>query len=764
MVVLKNMIRILFALLLLYVSGSINAQSKGLFRGNVYEKISAQPIAFATVSIKNTRYFTETDLNGFFAIGEMIPGNYTAVISYLGFADNTIEFSIKAGEIVYNRIYMENQDIELDAVEISGKKEQARSEVQISKINITPKELKVLPSASGDADIAQFLTILPGIISSGDQGGQLFIRGGAPIQNKILLDGVTIYNPFHSIGFFSVFETETVRNIDVLTGGFNAEYAGRISAIVDIKTKDGNKKKLSGVASASPFLSKVMLEGPISKFNEETGASTSFMLSGKHSYLDRTSPYLYPYATNNSEGLPFGFTDLYGKVSLLSGNGTKLNLSGFNFADRVKFASTELSWNTIGGGASFLLIPTASNLVIGGNLSYSDYKIVMNEATIGKRTSGISGFNIGIDFTYYGSSTEIKYGIELNGFRTDLNFRNQLGITVDQISNQTEIGGFVKMRQRYGNLIIEPGMRMQYYASLNDLSLEPRLGAKLNLTDHVRLKFAGGIYSQNLISTVNEQDIVNLFVGFLAGPGEMLSRPNSNERTDHKLQKAIHGLAGIEIDITNRIELNVEPYIKRFTQLINLSRFKLVPTDPNYVTETGNAYGLDILIKYSAPRDYIWFAYSLGKVDRNDGYQIFPSNFDRRHNLNFLYSRTLGSNKQWELSGRWNFGSGFPFTLTQGFYHNINFLDDLGTDYTTANDDLFVLYSDRRNDGRLSTFHRLDISVKHIWKFSKNTRLESNFTVTNVYDRNNIFYLERLTNERIYQLPILPSLSLSFFF
>jgi hypothetical protein len=226
--------RILLVILLLYAAGTISAQSKGVFRGNVYEKSTAQPIAFATVVILNSRYYSETDLNGFFAIGEIVPGNYTAVISYLGFADYTIEFSVRAGEIVYNRIYMENQDIELDAVEISGKRDQARSEVQISKINVTPKELKALPSASGDPDIAQFLTILPGVISSGDQGGQLFIRGGAPIQNKVLLDGVTIYNPFHSIGFFSVFETETVRNIEVLTGGFNAEHAGRISAVVDI--------------------------------------------------------------------------------------------------------------------------------------------------------------------------------------------------------------------------------------------------------------------------------------------------------------------------------------------------------------------------------------------------------------------------------------------------------------------------------------------------------------------------------------------------
>ncbi len=740
------------------------SQNKAVFRGNIYEKATAQPISFASVILENTKYYSESDLNGFFAIGELPAGTYTVIISYLGYKDLKFDITVKPGEIFYDRFYLENQDVELETVEISGKREQARSEVSISKVSVTPKEIKALPSASGDPDIAQFLTILPGVISSGDQGGQLFIRGGAPIQNKILLDGITIYNPFHSIGFFSVFETETVRNIDVLTGGFNAEHAGRISAVVDIKTKDGNKKNLSGVVSASPFQSKMMLEGPIIKFNPNSGGSTSFMISGKHSYLDRTSPYIYPYATENAEGLPFGFTDLYGKVSFMAGNGTKLNLSAFNFNDRVKYANTELNWNTVGGGANFLLIPSSTNLVIGGQVGYSDYGITLQEKSTGKRESGINGFNVGLDFTYYGSATEIKYGFELNGFTTRLNFKNQLGISVDQVNNQTELGAFVKLRHKYGNLVIEPGLRIQYYASLNNFSPEPRIGAKLNLTDNVRLKFAGGLYSQNLISTVNEQDIVNLFVGFLSGPGEFIFKPNSTERANHKLQKSIHGLAGVEIDITDKIELNVEPYIKHFSQLINLSRFKFQPTDPNYVTETGNAYGLDFLVKYNTPRDYVWIAYSLGRVTRNDGRSVFPSNFDRRHNLNILYSRVMGKNKNWEVSGRWNFGSGFPFTLTQGFYHNINFLSDLDKDYSTSNDDLFILYSDKRNDGRLSAFHRFDVSLKHILRFNKNTRMETNATVTNVYNRNNIFYLERLTNDRIYQLPILPSLSISLFF
>ncbi len=141
-------------------------------------------------------------------------------------------------------------------------KEQAKSEVQISKLSVTAKQIRSLPSAGGQADIAQYLTVLPGVVFTGDQGGQLYIRGGSPVQNRILLDGMTIFNPFHSIGFYSVFETELIRNVDVLTGGFNADYGGRISAVVDVKTREGNRKRLAGLVSGSPFLAKAMIEGP----------------------------------------------------------------------------------------------------------------------------------------------------------------------------------------------------------------------------------------------------------------------------------------------------------------------------------------------------------------------------------------------------------------------------------------------------------------------------------------------------------------------
>jgi hypothetical protein len=402
--------------------------------------------------------------------------------------------------------------------------------------------------------------------------------------------------------------------------------------------------------------------------------------------------------------------------------------------------------------------------LINGVVSYSDYDISLREADEAPRTSGINGFNAGLNFTYFASNSEINYGFDISGFRTDLRFRNFLGITLENFNNTTEIAGYAKYRQHAGKLILEPSIRAQFYASLGDFSIEPRFAFKLNMSDRVRFKLSGGLYAQNLISTVSERDIVNLFVGFLSGPEERIYEPNSNIETSHRLQKAVHGIAGLEIDLSDRLQLNIEPYIKKFGQLISLNRNKLNAQDPNFMTETGTAKGLDISARYESAEYYLWFSYSLGNVTRDDGEQVYPTNFDRRHNINFLGSFRFGNKLLWEFGARWNFGSGFPFTLTQGFYGQYNFIDGLDTDYITGNPDLGIIYDDARNSGRLPTYHRMDISLKRKFELGKYTSIEANASVTNLYDRDNIFYFDRVRYERVDQLPILPSLGLTFNF
>ncbi len=783
-----------YAFLLFFFLPVLLFAQKGTVRGNVFEKTGASPIGFATVGLEGTGLGATTDLNGFFTISDVPVGPQKLKVSFIGYTDYSVDIEIKKGEIVYQNIFLEEGGTELQEVVVSGKKSQAQAQVQISKIAITAKQIRALPSAGGQADVAQYLTVLPGVVFTGDQGGQLYIRGGSPVQNRILLDGMTIYNPFHSIGFFSVFETELIRNVDVLTGGFNADYGGRISAVVDVKTREGNRKRLSGVVSGSPFQAKALIEGPIIKLKEDGGSSISFVLTGKKALIERSATSLYSYVgdttkilslfeqpeswkapnrdTNLVRGIPFEYEDIYGKLTLLTGNGSKLNLFGFNYTDGVNYGITNFGWKSSGGGLDFTVIPSNSNTIISGVITASGYDSYIEDADRLPRTSSISGYSAGLNFTNFGRDSELKYGIELNGFKTEFEFINFKGYSISQVENTTEISFYSKFRRKIGPIVIEPGIRLQYYQSLNDFAFEPRLGLKYNITDRLRFKAAGGFYSQNLLSTVNERDIVNLFVGFLSGPEEALYKPGTKpgveaNRTDNRLQKSIHAVSGFEIDVTNNFDLNVEGYYKRFTQLIALNRNKLLSTDPNFITETGDAYGIDVSVKIEAKRAYLWGSYSLGYVTRNDGEEVYPPVFDRRHNLNLVGTYQLGKKKAWECGVRWNFGSGFPFTQTQGFYNNIPFQDGVNTDVLGGNiqpNDLGILYSDKRNGGRLPYYHRMDISIKRLFKFTKFSNLEVTASATNVYNRPNIFYFDRLRYSRVNQLPILPSLSATFQF
>lgn len=727
-------------------------------RGNVYDAVTGEAISFGQVFLEGTSIRTITDLDGFFVFSDIPEGSYDVAAVFIGYDTIRSEVTILAGQVKYLKLLMSEGSIQLNTISVSASAEQRRTEVNVSRITVTPKQIKSLPSTGGEADIAQYLMVLPGIISTGDQGGQIYIRGGSPVQNKILLDGMTIYNPFHSIGFFSVFETEAIKSAEVLSGGFSAEYGGRISAVVDLKTREGDKKRFGGLVSASPFQVKALLEGPITPFNPERGSSSSFLITGKHSYLDKTSPNLYSYATTDSLGLPYSYTDIYGKMSFISGEGSKVDFFGFSFSDGVNLQNiADLNWNSGGGGMNFKLIPAASNVVISGTIAYSKYDIEIVAPDEAPRTNSIGGFNALFDFASYGKNSTFNYGFQLDGIGTKLSFRNFVGVTFEQNENTTELAGYASWRQKTDAIIIEPGIRAQFYASLGDFSLEPRLALKSNFSDKFRIKFAVGKYSQNLISTVNEQDIVNYFVGFLTGPEEQIYEPGTTTPTNDKLQKAWHFLGGLEVDLKSGWDLNIEGYYKDFTQLISVNRNKLSQQDPDFSTETGDAYGIDFTLSRQTQNLLMWATYSLGYVNRDDGYQKYPTHFERRHNVNLMFSYTFA--RTWELGMRWNYGAGFPFTLTQGFYGQYDLLDGIDSDVLTENPDLGIIYSDQRNSGQLPDYHRLDMSLKKTIEIKKNFSLEILASITNVYNRDNIFYFDRVTYTRVDQLPILPSLT-----
>lgn len=752
---------------------SIHALAQtGDIRGFVYEQETSEPSPYVSVFLKGTQMFSQTNLDGFFSISKIPPGDYVIMVTSIGFDTISQPIKINKGDFINKKFFLKKSVILFREVEVSAEKEEKKTEVLISVTKITPKDIRQVPTIGGEPDLAQYLQILPGVITSGDQGGQLYIRGGSPIQNKVLLDGMVIYNPFHSIGFFSVFDPDIIRGVDVYTGGFNAEYGGRISSIMDITTRDGNKKRFSGKVSATTFTSKAIIEGPLKKQSDEGGGSSSFLLQAKTSYLDKTSKSLYEYA--DSSGLPFTFNDLYGKVSFNGSNGSKVNFFGFRFADKVDYENiANLHWENIGFGSNFVVIPGANSVLIEGNFAYSKYNIALDEADGIPRTSEIKGFNGGLHYTYFMGKDEFMYGFEVLGTRTEYSLVNAVDLRITDSQNTTDIGGFVKYKKVLSRLVLEPGIRVSYYPSFPEFAFEPRLGLKYNIADFLRFKAAGGEYSQNLLAATSDRDVVNLFYGFLTGSSELPEEFNGKKITT-KLQKAEHAVAGFEIDLPKHFGLNLEGYYKNFRQIENLNRDKLFEDTPtnfdipdslkkDFIIETGEAYGAEALITYDRKDLYIWVAYTLSWVTRNTGTQEYYPFFDRRHNLNIVAAYKFGKKKMWEANVRWNYGSPFPFTRTQGVYEQLVFDQGVGTDINHQNGNISFVYDDL-NKGRLSHYHRLDVSVKRGFQLAKNSRLDATLSVTNVYDRDNIFYWNRTTSEKVYQLPVLPSFGLSLTF
>lgn len=776
-----GMVAALFALAL-----SAAAQT-GTIRGFVYDKSNGEPVIFTNVVLKGTTIGAATDVNGYFSITKIPAGEQTLTVSALGFETLEKTVTLKNNQILSEKLYLVKAATQLPTFEVTGEKQEMQSQVRMSVTKLTPKQIKRLPAVGGEADLAQYLQVVPGVIFTGDQGGQLYVRGGSPIMNKVMMDGMVIYNPFHSIGLFSVFDNDIIRNADVYTAGFNAEYGGRISSVMDVTTRDGNKTRLGGRVSASTFAAKAMLEGPLKKEKVPGGGSSSFLLNLRHSYLDQTSKTLYDYV--DSTGLPFKFTDAYGKLSFNGANGSKFNLFGFNFSDGVSYKGvSDLTWNNFGAGTNFVLVPAGSAVLIDGVFSYSSYDLELVEGDLDPRKSQINSFNGGLNFKYFMGDNEARYGVEVLGFRTDFSFFNSLGRKYQQAQNTSEIAGYFNYRINVGKapanarytkrFVIDPGLRLHYYASLSVANVEPRFGFKWNISDNLRFKLAAGRYSQNLVAANNDRDVVNLFYGFLASPEDlprtMTLRDGSTREVKDPLQRANHYVAGIEHDLTREFTVNFEVYLKDFRQVTNLNRNKYFNDTPefadkpdqlkkDYIVETGYAYGADVQLKYEKGQLYLWGVYSYTYVDRFDGVQEYNPIWDRRHNINLVASYAFGEFDAWKVNARWNYGSGFPFTPTAGFYGEVPFNGDINTNYATSNASLSTIFG-QLNSNRLPAYSRVDLGLTKTWRFDEHRSLEVDFSVTNTLNRENIFYFDRVRFERVNQLPLLPSAGISYRF
>lgn len=777
----------LFLTLFTLLSLSTVFAQETIIRGFVFDKSSGEPMAFEKVKVLNAADSSVntgavTNIDGFFSIPKMDKGEYIIAIVSAKYDPIYENISIeRASGIVQKQYYLSKKESiqDLGTVNVKAEAKTKRTEVLMSQIKLDKKGIERIPSMGAENDIIGALSVTPGVITTGDQGGQLYVRGGTPIQNKILLDGMTIYSPFHSIGFFSVFETELIKSTDIYTGGFDATYGGRISSIMDITYRDGNRKKLGGELSVSPFLGKAVLEGPISRKQDNGLANGSFLFSAKQSLLGATSSALYR-NINDGDGMPFYFTDLYGKMTFNSDGGSKVSVSGFRNADSVAYPETGINWDSYGAALNFILVPGSSPVFIEGHVNGSKYVTEFVEENAAPRYSAIGGIDIGFDFTYFlKNEGEFNYGINLGTFSTDFTTRNESYQPISLKVPSTEVGLYGNYRYVSSRWVFQPGLRIQNYSSYSTTSFEPRLGLKFNANEYIRLKASGGRYSQNFTSGSSDQDVVNIFNGLLSAPTDVQStfvNAYGNERNPKNgLQYSWHAIFGTEFDITDKLSLNVEAYYKYFPQLSNINQNKLYQDNAqnaaipdvlkkDFIIESGESQGVDFLLKYTTKRVFLWGVYSYGISKRWDGFEYYFPVFDRRHNVNLVGTYVFGKKKDLEVNLRWNLGSGLPYTPTSAYYQGVNFQQGVTTDYVNHNPNAISVQLDELNSARLPYYHRFDLTIKKRFEFKKDRQLEIIANITNLYNRRNIFYVNRISNKTIYQFPLLPSAGISYKF
>lgn len=280
------------------------------------------------------------------------------------------------------------------------------------------------------------------------------------------------------------------------------------------------------------------------------------------------------------------------------------------------------------------------------------------------------------------------------------------------------------------------------------------------------------MYSQNLVSTQSDRDVVALFQGFISSPEQVYEKNESvqsnpsNPPIKSALQKSYHLVGGVEYDLNDDWEITVEPYFKYFNDFVNVNRNRVFPDQPLFITEQCRATGVDFIVKYDKEPFFLQASYSLARVERKFDTLVYAPVYDRRHNINMVGGYTFGKKKDWELNLRWNLGSGFPFTQTVAFYENLNFDQGLNQNINNQNGNLGIYYGrdDEFNKGRQPYFHRLDISLSKKWDLGKNGKLEVIASVVNTYNRRNVFYFDRVLYQRVNQLPVLPALGATYSF
>ncbi len=738
------------------IKEEIKARKRYTISGVITDKESGEKLIGANIFETSSLKGAASNVYGFYSLtlpNEKIKLAY----SFVGYKTVVKEFTLNKDTTINIDLLSVNTLKEVVVTASSSLKEVQSPQMSNTKICID--KIKNLPSFLGEADVIKTIQLLPGVQSGTEGSSGLYVRGGGPDQNLILLDGVPVYNANHIFGFFSVFNPDAVKNVELYKGGFPARFGGRLSSVVDIRMKEGNEKELKGTFSIGLISSKLNLEGPIIKDR------TSFNISLRRTYLDMVAR---PFMKKEDRGNMYYFYDVNAKINHKFSEKSRLYLSLYTGLDKAgnnsddKWTNNEdtyleednskLSWGNITGALRWNYI-FSNKLFSNTTITYSRYNFNINsdtkETNLTKNTwernifdynSGINDLSYKIDFDYFPCSDYlVRFGANY------INHTFKPGVNTSQIDESGES----TINKKYGDKDIQATEFSAYIE--NELKLGNRLN--LNIGFHYSCFDVNKSFYQSFEPRANLSFLISERFSFKAAYSKMqqyihlLSNSSISLPTDLwvpvtdkiKPMTSEQYATGFAYNIKDGINVSVEGFYKTMDNLIEYKEgasFFGSATGWEEKVEMGKgwSYGMEFLLNKTIGKTSGWLGYTLSWTDRkfeNISFgEKFPAKYDRRHDVSLAMTHKFS--KKFDIGMNWVYGTGNALTLaTQRIVPNLN---------KTSGYAGLVDFYEGRNNYRAPAYHRMDIGF-NFHKKKKHGIRTWNISIYNVYNRKNAFYL-----------------------
>jgi hypothetical protein len=750
-------------LLLILLLPTFAYSQRTTISGYIRDSSTGESLIGAAIYHPSTRSGTTSNTHGFYSI--TLSGDSARLIySYVGYQPQAFVIPLRRDSSINVHLINGNQ---LDEIIVSAAEAEDIHEVnRMSTVNVPVEQIKALPALLGEVDVLKVIQLMPGVKSSEGSTG-LYVRGGGPDQNLILLDGVPVYNASHLFGFFSVFNADAINKVELIKGGFPARYGGRLSSVIDINMKDGNMKEIHGEGSVGIIAAKVTAEGPIVK------DKTSFLVSARRTYIDVLARPIIQANTDGDQVAGYYFYDLNVKLNHIINSRNRIYLSSYTGDDKA-YAITKDQTPYPGGvqrdvrgefGLTWGNVITAfrwnrtitPKLFANTTASFSRYRFSVYEEVRRKLTdstgtrnedfgtayrSGIRDWAVKIDFDYLPAPEHyVKFGANVifhkfspgvSTFRSDVEGDTTLGsrrIPANELAIYAEDDIRVTNRWKFN----VGGHASAFYVDHTwYYSVQPRLSSRLLIAREWSLK----------ASYVTMAQFIHLLTNAGLGLPTDLWLPSTNEIEP---QRASQAAVGIAKTYKSTYEVSVEGYYKTMANLIDYkdgaSYLDIEESwEQKIVTGgKGQSYGGELLVQKKTGHLTGWIGYTLSWTNRqfdelNDG-KWYPYRYDRRHDVSVAATHTW--NDRMDFSMAWVYGTGNAITLPVSQYQE-------QTPYRVSQ---FIRYNNSlyhyegRNDFRMRSYHRLDVSFS-FWKNKKWGQRKWTIGAYNMYSRRNPFYMD----------------------